>query len=272
MSIPTLTIALDYIKRGWNPVPVPYRSKNPGADGWQNRIISVADARRHFNGHQQNIGVQLGPHSKGLTDVDLDCPEAVAIAPYVLPKTGAIFGRQSAPQSHRLYYTDIAATASVAVFNFNDPKTKQRLVELRHGGGNKGAQTIFPGSTHEETGELIRWDENGAPSEINGEALHRAVRTLAAFSLLARYWPKGKSSRHDYALGVGGFLARAGYAVAQVKVSVEAIARTAGDEEVRDRQKAAEDAATSFQRGANTYGYPKLEELYGCDVAKAVAD
>src|SRR6516225_2534746 len=110
-----LGIALEYINRGWNPVPVPYRSKNPGADGWQNRIISADDAPRHFDGVQQNIGVQLGPHSRGLTDVDCDCAEAIAIAPYVLPRTRAIFGRLSTPQAHRLYYTDLSISASTAV-------------------------------------------------------------------------------------------------------------------------------------------------------------
>jgi hypothetical protein len=272
MSTP-LTIALGYIRKGWNPVPVPYRSKNPASDGWQNRIISVDDAPRHFDGVQQNIGVQLGPHSRGLTDVDCDCPEAIAIAPYVLPATRAIFGRPSTPQAHRLYYTDLSVSASVAVFNFNDPKTKKRLIEIRHGGGNKGCQTIFPGSTHADSGELIRWDDDGSPPSVDGDELHRKVRQLAALVLLARYWPRGKSSRHDYALTVGGFLARAGFDAPHVKLAVGAVARAAGDEEVSDRQRAAEDAAIALQRGiSNVYGYPKLEELYGPEVAKAVAD
>jgi hypothetical protein len=271
MSTP-LVIALGYIRRGWNPVPIPYRSKNPAKDGWHTRIISVDDAPRHFDGAPQNIGVQLGPHSRGLTDVDLDCAEAIAIAPAVLPPTRAIFGRPSTPAAHRLYYTDLSVTAPTAVFGFNDPKTKKRLVELRHGGGNKGCQTIFPGSTHQESGELIRWDDDGAPASVDGDELHRKARQLATLVLLARYWPRGKSSRHDFALGVGGFLARAGFDVPHVRLYVEAIARAAGDDEVNDRKKAGEDAATSLQRGGNAYGYPKLEALYGPEVARSVAD
>jgi putative DNA primase/helicase len=55
-------------------------------------------------------------------------------------------------------------------------------------------------------------------------------------------------------------------------LAVGAIAKAAGDVEVTDRQRAAEDSAIALQRGGNVYGYPKLEELYGPEVAKAVAD
>ena len=41
-----------------------------------------------------NAGVLLGEASRGLVDVDLDCPEAVRWAPVVLPATLA-FGRAS---------------------------------------------------------------------------------------------------------------------------------------------------------------------------------
>jgi len=99
-----LDIALDYIGRGWNPVPVDHRSKKPTTgNGWQLRIIDATNAPYYFNGGQMNIGVILGPSSHGLTDVDLDCDEARAVAPYILPRTGAIFGRASSRAAHRLY-------------------------------------------------------------------------------------------------------------------------------------------------------------------------
>jgi hypothetical protein len=49
-----------------------------------------------------NIGVQLGRASGGLTDVDLDCTEVLALADDFLPFTNAIFGRRSKRRSHRL--------------------------------------------------------------------------------------------------------------------------------------------------------------------------
>ena len=263
-----LDIALEYIARGWNPLPLPFRSKRPEGSAWQSRIIDAATAPLHFNGVQSNIGIILGPSSRGLTDIDLDCQEAIAVAPFILPRTGAIFGRPSKRSSHWLYYSDLSVTAEGAAQRFVDPKNKQTLVELRIG-GDKGAQTVFPGSTH-ESGELISWEADGEPADVKD--LEQAVRKLAACSLLARYWPRGKSSRHDLALAIGGFLARAGLPPAQVKVAVEAIARAAGDEEWRDRRQAAEDTATAFQQGKRTRGYPSLREAFGADVAEKVAE
>src|SRR5215207_1899026 len=95
-----LEIALDHIRRGWNPVAIPHRSKAPIADGWQNRRIDEALAPVYFNGAPMNVGVQLGSASGGLCDVDIDSPEALALAPHLLPQTRAIFGRRSKPRSH----------------------------------------------------------------------------------------------------------------------------------------------------------------------------
>src|SRR5262249_19306918 len=212
------------------------------------------------------IGVVLGPSSHGLTDIDLDCTEAIRIAPYVLPQTAARFGRTSKRESHRLYYTDLALAADKAVFNFDDPRRmaakvpEARLPELRIG-GDKGAQTVFPGSTH-EGGEPIAWEEDGEPASVEGGDLHRRVRALAAYSLLARYWP-GQGARHEAALVIGGFLSRAGRKPAVIKVIAEAITKAAGDEEWHDRRKAAEDAATARNGGDKAYGLNQPPGMLG---------
>jgi hypothetical protein len=263
-----LDIALDYITRGWNPLPLPFRSKRPEGSAWQSRIIDADAAPRFFNGGPTNIGIVLGPSSHGLTDIDLDCQEAMAIAPFILPRTGAIFGRTSKRSSHWLYYSDLSVTTEAAALRFVDPKTRQTLLELRIG-GDKGAQTVFPGSVH-ETGEPISWEKDGEPADA--EDLEPAVRKLAACSLLARHWPQGRSSRHDLARVIGGFLARAGLAAAQVKVAVEAIARAAGDEEWRDRRTAAEDAAKAFQAGKHAHGFPSLRKAFDQEIAEKVAE
>jgi hypothetical protein len=164
-----LDIALGYIAKGWNPTPVDYRTKKPSTgNGWQLRIIDETTAPHYFNGGQMNIGVILGPSSRGLTDVDLDCEEARAIAAYILPRTDAIFGRASSRAAHWLYYTDLSVSADKAVLVFNDPATGGRVLELRIGGAS-GAQTVFPGSTHEDTGEAITWEEGGEPASVGGD-------------------------------------------------------------------------------------------------------
>ena len=104
MTSSALDIARAYVTRSppWNPVPVPYKKKGPTARKWQDRVITAENVEQFFNAKPMNIGIVLGPTSHGLVDLDLDCPEAIAIAPALLPPTKAIFGRASARGSHRL--------------------------------------------------------------------------------------------------------------------------------------------------------------------------
>jgi Bifunctional DNA primase/polymerase, N-terminal/Protein of unknown function (DUF3987) len=270
-----LSIAQTYIARGWAPVPIPFRAKVPVDNGWQLRRIDRTTVANHFNGAPQNISVALGPQSNGLTDVDLDCPEAAAIAPYLLPRTGAIFGRASSRASHWLYTTDLAAKIDKAAIAFDDPDAKRlnrkaRLLEIRIGGGGKGAQTVFPGSVHEE-GEPIEWEENGEPAAVDGADLLRRVRLIAAASLIARNWP-AEGGRHKAALTVGGFLARAGLSETDIATIVQAIARAACDEEWKDRVRAAKDQAAYHLQGNDVRGLPMLAELVGEAAANRIAD
>jgi hypothetical protein len=266
----TLDIACDYIARGWNPVPIPHRTKAPRGDGWQHRRITVERAPQWFNGAASNIGVQLGAVSNGLTDIDLDCAETITIAPYILPPTKAIFGRPSKRNSHRLYITTLSGGTDAAAIQLKDPRTKGVLLELRIGGGDKGAQTVFPGSVHPD-GEPISWEENGKPAAADGEELTHKVRLVAACALMARYWP-GTGGRHDAALVIGGFLARCGHHRTQVKVYAEAVANAAGDPEWRDRRQAAEDAAIAHGVGKNTYGFNAMRDTFGQDIADKIAE
>jgi hypothetical protein len=225
-----LDTALAYIRRGWSPVPVPFQAKGPVLHNWQQLRITEQDAVQFFNGSAQNIGVLLGPLSGGLTDVDLDCPEALALADTFLPFTEACFGRRSNPRSHRLYKTSLSETEKKATLTFKDPETGAMLVEVRIG-GDTAAQTVFPGSVH-PSGEEIEWADHGEPAKVEGEVLKRYVSGLAAVSLLARYWPT-EGSGHEAALVLGGFLARCGKGVAaNAAAIVELIARAAGDDEL----------------------------------------
>jgi hypothetical protein len=264
-----LDIALDYIKRRWNPVPIRFRTKIPIGEDWQKREITAESAAIYFSAADpQNVGILLGATSRGLTDVDLDAVEAAAVAPYLLPTTRAIFGRTSKRASHWLYITDLAATANTAVINFNGPNG-DRLLELRMG-GEKGAQTVFPGSIH-ESGEPIAWEEMGEPSQVDGNFLEHRVRLVAVATMLVRSWP-GRGARHDAALTVGGFLARAGLTKDEIALVVEAVARAAGDSEARDRVRAATDNAEHHEKSGHGFGLPALVKLIGERAAHRIAD
>jgi hypothetical protein len=144
------------------------------------------------------------------------------------------------------------------------------LVELRIGGGGKGAQTVFPGSTH-ESGETITWDKDGGPAAVDGKDLARRAKMLAAASLIARAWPP-QGGRHNAARIVGGLLARAGMTEGNAEYLVGAIARAAGDSEWADRAQAARDAVKHSSAGGNTPGLPQLADIVGTPAARKIAD
>src|SRR5688572_22757266 len=90
--------ATAYIESGWAVVPIPPGEKGPRFRNWQNRRFGPSEFKS-----DDNIGVVLGTASGDLVDVDLDCPEAVALAPDFLPPTFAVFGRSGKPNSHYFY-------------------------------------------------------------------------------------------------------------------------------------------------------------------------
>jgi replicative DNA helicase len=260
-----LAAALDYLeRRGWAPVDLPVRSKNPGRNGWQDERWTADQLTERLDGKERNVGVLLGEPSGGLVDVDLDCSEAIRLAEAFLPATGAVFGRKSTPTSHQLYVAKGAKTV-----RFEDPTVpngdRAVLLELR----STGAQTVFPLSTH-PSGEAITWARDGDPAEVEVEMLVRQVRALAAASLLARYWHNG--ARHGAAGALAGGLLRAGYPAEQVESFIGAIADAAGDEEVSDRLRMVTDTAAKLNAGKRVTGWPRLAEHLGDPVVDRVRD
>ncbi len=156
-----------YLARGYAPIPVPAGTKVPVLKGWTDLRLSDAELPQHFNG-TGNIGVLLGEPSGWLVDVDLDCEEAVALAPAFLPPTGATSGRPGKPSSHWWYICEGAKTRK-----HQDPASKKMIVELR----STGAQTVVGPSMH-PSGELYDPLE-GEPAVVDAETLGAAVAALA---------------------------------------------------------------------------------------------
>jgi hypothetical protein len=242
------TIARAYIQSGWPVVPIPHGGKAPSGKEWQKQRITDAEVDHHF-GPNSNIGVLLGKPSGDLIDIDLDCMEAIKLAPRFLPFTPAIFGRLSRPQSHYLYFCE----TSKATFKNADGNM---LVELRSTGG----QTVFPGSTH-PSGECIAWHVEGKPATVSAKIIRAAVALLAACALLAQVWNTG--SRHDLALSIAGGLQRAGWSREGAIKFILSAADAAGDKELNDRAKAASDTFTKAETGASFNGWPSVEAIIG---------
>jgi len=212
--------ALDWIKRGFSPIPIPHRSKRPVLEEWQRLEITATDALQYFNSTKQNVGVLLGD-KYGSTDVDCDCPEAITAARDLLPETGLIFGRTSKPFSHYFFRTD----PPVRTKQFCDPVDGTTLIEMRglSSNGSIGLQTIVPPSVH-KSGEQIRFERSydRTPANIDADLLARAVGKVAAAALLARHWPK-EGSRHSAFLALAGVFSRAAWSQDDAKAFHQAV-------------------------------------------------
>src|SRR3984893_7613621 len=124
---PPWLVALEYIARGWAPIPIPHKRKKPVGEEWPGWRITKDIAHQRFNGGPQNIGVLMGEGSGGLADVDLDITEAARAAPYFLPRT-LCFGRPSKPCSHWLYQSGLWQTEDKAAIQFKFATGKRKYV------------------------------------------------------------------------------------------------------------------------------------------------
>src|SRR5690349_640378 len=82
-------------------VPVPAGEKAPRCK-WRDIALSAEEAESHLAAGS-NLAMRPGSASGDLVDIDLDCFEAVKLAPIYLLPTDAKFGRVSKPCSHWLY-------------------------------------------------------------------------------------------------------------------------------------------------------------------------
>jgi hypothetical protein len=263
---PALVIARDMLQRGWNPVPVPI-GKSPKQKNWQTLVVTLENVEQHFNKAKLNTGIQMGPVSGHLADVDLDCAEALALAKHFLPTTGSTYGRASKRESHRLYICECPEDRGWIKWNDEEKKV---MVELRLGGKGKGAQSIAPGSLH-PSGEFYEWDCDNEPAPVGYDELRTSVNRLAIACLLMRHWPP-KGALHDCALGVGGFLARAGWQPNEIQHLVYSICRVLpGVREAKKHARVAAESVKALAEGKQVYGFPWLSKFFGKDVAEAIA-
>ena len=75
----SLDAARDYHRLGWALVPIAAGLKRPRLKDWPNRQFRIAD----FD-PEGNLAIRLGQHSGNLVDGDLDCEEAIDLAPLYL--------------------------------------------------------------------------------------------------------------------------------------------------------------------------------------------
>jgi hypothetical protein len=220
-----------YSQLGWRPVPVAYGGKVPvdPATGrplldWAAAVTTTTSLDRFFCGQRANIGIVLGTASGGLTDIDLDCSEAVSLAASFLSNT-ATFGRSSAPNSHWIFLcADVRRRVQL-----RDPLRGERderacIIELR----GSGCQTVVPPSVH-ESGEAITWARPCSPvAAATWTDLQRRVHLIAAASLLARYLPRDPCVAAEALAAVGGAIVMGGLTACEARSLLEPVGRLVG--------------------------------------------
>ena len=246
-SSPMIEIAQRYLKMGFTPVPVTYMGKAPTISNWQEYSPTTEDITKHF-AVPCNIGLRLGR----LLDVDLDCAEAIAVAPEFLPQTGRWQGRASNPRAHAFF---------IHVGDSPAPRTTQlrdlgraTLVELRA----ERSQTVIAPSIY-ETGEPILWQEEGEFGQVDGQRLLFCVKLIGAASLLIRHWP-GEGQRHLAHLCLAGTLLKAGWSEEHVRRFMRVIAKQTSDEEVEARLRNVETTARRLAAGETVSGHRALAD------------
>jgi len=243
----TNDLANYYHSKAWLTLPLEPKSKIPPKGlPWKERTFDDVNIASDFN-DSRNIGVILGEKSSGLVDIDLDCPEALAIADICLPETGLIFGRASTPQSHWIYLVEECGGTK----QFQSSGT---IVEYRANGG----YTVFPPSIH-ETGEQYAFHIQGEPARIEKAVLMKAVSELAAAAMLAQEWKEG--IRHNASLALAGGLLNAGWAKDDIEFFMTAVCMAANDTQTTNHIKSVETTIEGRYQGKNMWGFPKLAEL-----------
>jgi hypothetical protein len=241
-----------YAEAGLPPLPIPPREKGPRVTGWPDLRIAPADVPAHFS-EEGNVGGLTGTAS-GFCDVDLDAPEARALAPIFLPSTEMVHGREGSPRSH-YWYRCVAGRLQL-----KDPtrasNDKPDIVDVR----GDGCQTLLPPSVH-PNGEVLRWEVSALkPATVTEADLHVAAKRLAAAALLARHW---QTPRAECSLALCGALVRAGWdddAIVHFVAAVSACVN-GDDGEPRKRQEHVRRARERLAAGEPVTGLPKLIEL-----------
>lgn len=235
-SSPAVLATLQWVlSRGYRPVPLAF-----GTKVMADRAALTANYIPQPERWQQenlNIGIVTGTLHKGPIDIDLDCLEAIRLAPYFLPATGAMFGRKSKANSHYLYEIENPSGEALKVdlIKLLDPTPAHlvqgnvTLLELR----GDGSQTMLPGSIHDKSGETVQWSDNSfefVVAKVRLEDLEYRCKMLAAACLIARYiWVDGM--RHETVMQLAGIFQRQGKSREETENFISALQAYSGGDD-----------------------------------------
>jgi len=249
-----------YWSHGMDTVPVKPRSKAVIINGWNDPMARFREPRMYRN---RNLGIRLGAVSGGLVDVDLDTPEACAVAPYILPPTRMRMRKHGKPITHYFYRCQpVPCTNQWQLRN-------ETMLELRsQSEEGKPAQTVVPPSVDEDGLPRVWVDDALEPAEVDAEELQRACTLTAVAAAVLPHYRTGV--RHQLALALAGWLRKCNRPEADARAIVGALAQATGDTELTDRLRAVQD--TYAKPLESVLGYSALRQLLPAETCERLAD
>jgi hypothetical protein len=152
----------------------------------KNQVTTINQFKDHSN---YNIFTGYS----NICDVDLDCEEVRILADEFLSPTGVMFGRESAPRSHRLYkIIDLDKKHTRVFHQFRDSPTDNCLIELRA----HNHYTMCMGKY--DDGEKVQYTGITKPAEINWDQLHKDYSMLALAAIVLRKAKNGSPHNQFY--------------------------------------------------------------------------
>lgn len=233
-------------------------------DGWQKKEYQKEDLIR-AEAQGSNFGLRL---TESLCDVDLDCPEAVRLADFFLPKTKMEHGRPSAPRAHRWY----RLTGKTKYKKFDQTGAQGKtLLEMRLSSKKSVLQTMIPPSVH-PNGEQLEWSDPDdlTPTQISYNELRDKCGELAAACLLVRTFPP--NNRNNLALALSGALLRHGWSVDKTEGFIRLVFSEGGSDAPEARVRAVQATQARLEINEPVTGIPTLTEILGEDVVRKLVD
>jgi DNA polymerase I-like protein with 3'-5' exonuclease and polymerase domains len=246
--------ARDYGEEGLAVLPTPVGEKEAKITGWPSLVLGPEAIDEYFPpGKQLNIVRVNGTNSSGRGDLDLDRPEALKVANYLIPDGILRFGREGGTLGHiEVRFAD--TVPRTIQYELSGEGDDQMVVELRA----DGSQTLLPPSVY-PNGDRCVWQE-GEVLEAHAVTLRGYAEDIAVSALLLMNYP-GEGARHQFWLGAIGMLIKARHPVERVRRIVEATARCANDREWRNRLKIIDTTTTKFMLGERIAGRQKLAKV-----------
>ncbi len=230
-------------------------AKKPRDAEWQLKDVSHEELESWVR-RGGNIGWQCGEASGWIAGVDLDWPEARALAPRFLPETLRGAKGQEAPSQY------IYRSVGLGYVKFAG-LDKSEIISVKASNNGRGHQIVVAPSVHQSKGSyrFVGGYNPAAIAEVDPNHLAHRIAMLSVAALVARILPD--LGRHDLAMALAGYMLRNGASEDEVSLMLVSAweHRGAPREGIEDVRRIVRDTADKLKQNEPVTGGRTLEEL-----------